>query len=187
MTGFLAWAALALMLSLLLGLIRVLRGPSAADRLMAAQLLGTTGVGLLLLLAPVLGIAALIDVALVLALLAVVAVAALTGREVPGGRTLTEVIAGALIAAGILFYLAGSIGLSAPAGHLLPTACPHQGGQPWAGAPGRRAGLAHRRPGGRPQAGPDLAAGPGGERRRGPSHRRAGAPRGGPWLAQNSE
>jgi len=85
MTGFLAWAALALMLSLLLGLVRVLRGPSAADRLMAAQLLGTTGVGLLLLLAPVLGSAALIDVALVLALLAVVAVAALTGREVPGG------------------------------------------------------------------------------------------------------
>jgi len=84
--GFLAWAALALMLSLLLGLIRVLRGPSAADRLMAAQLLGTTGVGLLLLLAPVLGNVALIDVALVLALLAVVAVAALTGREVPGGQ-----------------------------------------------------------------------------------------------------
>jgi multicomponent Na+:H+ antiporter subunit F len=88
MTGFLAWAALALMLSLLLGLIRVLRGPSAADRLMAAQLLGTTGVGLLLVLAPVLGSAALIDVALVLALLAVVAVAALTGREVPGGQDL---------------------------------------------------------------------------------------------------
>jgi multicomponent Na+:H+ antiporter subunit F len=88
MTGFLAWAALALMLSLLLGLIRVLRGPSAADRLMAAQLLGTTGVGLLLLLAPVLGSAALIDVALVLALLAVVAVAALTGREVPGRQDL---------------------------------------------------------------------------------------------------
>ena len=88
MTGFLAWAALALMLSLLLGLIRVLRGPSAADRLMAAQLLGTTGVGLLLLLAPVLGIGALVDVALVLALLAVVAVAALTGQEVPGGQDL---------------------------------------------------------------------------------------------------
>jgi multicomponent Na+:H+ antiporter subunit F len=86
MTGFFAWAALALMLSLLLGLVRVLRGPSAADRLMAAQLLGTTGVGLLLLLAPVLGNVALIDVALVLALLAVVAVAALTGREVPGGQ-----------------------------------------------------------------------------------------------------
>jgi multicomponent Na+:H+ antiporter subunit F len=88
MTEFLAWAALALMLSLLLGLIGVLRGPSSADRLMAAQLLGTTGVGLLLLLAPVLGSVALIDVALVLALLAVVAVAALTGREVPGGQDL---------------------------------------------------------------------------------------------------
>ncbi len=80
MTGFLAWAAVLLMLSLLLGLVRVLRGPSAADRLMAAQLIGTTGVGLLLLLAPVLGMPALADVALVLALLAVVAVAALTGQ-----------------------------------------------------------------------------------------------------------
>ena len=81
MTAFLVWAALALMLSLLLGLIRVLRGPSTADRLMAAQLIGTTGVGLLLLLAPVLGLPALVDVALVLALLAVVSVAALTGQE----------------------------------------------------------------------------------------------------------
>ena len=81
MTAFLVWAALALMLSLLLGLIRVLRGPSTADRLMAAQLIGTTGVGLLLLLAPVLRLPALVDVALVLALLAVVSVAALTGQE----------------------------------------------------------------------------------------------------------
>ena len=39
-----------LMLSLLLGLIRVLRGPEAGDRMMAAQLIGTTGVGILLLL-----------------------------------------------------------------------------------------------------------------------------------------
>jgi multicomponent Na+:H+ antiporter subunit F len=84
MTGYLTWAGLALTLSLLLGLVRVLRGPSLADRLLAAQLLGTTGVGLLLLLAPVLGIPALVDVALVLALLAVVAVAALTG---PGERS----------------------------------------------------------------------------------------------------
>ena len=86
MIGLLAWAALALMLTLLLGLVRVLRGPSLADRIMAAQLLGTTGVGLLLLLAPVLGLPALVDVAIVLALLAVVAVAALTGWERrPGG------------------------------------------------------------------------------------------------------
>lgn len=84
MTGFLAWAAVLLMLSLLLGLVRVLRGPSAADRLMAAQLIGTTGVGLLLLLTPVLGIPALVDVALVLGLLAVVAVAALTGQAASG-------------------------------------------------------------------------------------------------------
>jgi multicomponent Na+:H+ antiporter subunit F len=81
MIVLLAWAALAHMLTLLLGLVRVLRGPSLADRIMAGQLLGTTGVGLLLLLAPVLGLPALVDVAIVLALLAVVAVAALTGRE----------------------------------------------------------------------------------------------------------
>ena len=84
MTAFLAWSAVLLMLGLVLGLIRVLRGPSTPDRLVAAQLLGTTGVGLLLVLAPVLGLPALADVALVLALLAVVVVAALTARG-PGG------------------------------------------------------------------------------------------------------
>ena len=81
MTTFLSAAALILILSLALGLIRVLRGPTTGDRMMAAQLIGTTGVGLLLVLAPVLGQPALVDVALVLALLAAVAVAALTGRE----------------------------------------------------------------------------------------------------------
>ncbi len=78
MSDLLATAALLLMATLLLGLVRVFRGPSTGDRMMAAQLVGTTGVGLLLLLQPVLGIPALIDVALVLALLAAVAVAALT-------------------------------------------------------------------------------------------------------------
>jgi multicomponent Na+:H+ antiporter subunit F len=49
--------------------------------MMAAQLIGTAGVGVLALLSPVLAQPALIDVALVLALLAAVSVAALTGRE----------------------------------------------------------------------------------------------------------
>jgi multicomponent Na+:H+ antiporter subunit F len=78
MNEFLVLAALSLLATLLLGLIRVFRGPSAGDRMMAAQLIGTAGVGLLLLLSPVIGVPALIDVALVLALLAVVAVTALT-------------------------------------------------------------------------------------------------------------
>jgi len=70
-----------LMLSLLLGLLRVLRGPEAGDRMLATQLIGTAGVGLLLLLSVMLEQQALIDVALILALLAAVAAAALTGQQ----------------------------------------------------------------------------------------------------------
>lgn len=51
------------------GLLRVLRGPNDADRMMAAQLLGTGGVAALLL-AEVRGARGAVDVALVLALLA---------------------------------------------------------------------------------------------------------------------
>lgn len=88
MTGFLAWAAVAMMISILLGLIRILRGPTPADRLMAAQLIGTSGVGLLLLLAEALARPALVDVALVLALLAGTSVAALTAQTTrEGGRS----------------------------------------------------------------------------------------------------
>lgn len=70
-----------LMFSLLLGLIRVLRGPQAGDRMMAAQLIGTTGVGILLLLSLLLKQPALADVALILALLAAVAVTAFSGQQ----------------------------------------------------------------------------------------------------------
>jgi len=70
-----------LMLSLLLGLIRVLRGPEAGDRMMAAQLIGTTGVGILLLLSLLFNQPALSDVALILALLAAVAAAAFSGKQ----------------------------------------------------------------------------------------------------------
>ena len=82
MAELLSVALLGLMLSLSLGLLRALIGPSAGDRMLAAQLLGTTGVGILLLLGVLLDQAALIDVALVLALLAAVAVAAFTGQRV---------------------------------------------------------------------------------------------------------
>jgi multicomponent Na+:H+ antiporter subunit F len=84
MDDFLLLATLALLGTLILGLARALRGPGLPDRMLAVQLLGTTGVALLLLLAPLLGRPALLDVALVLALLAAVATAALTRREQAG-------------------------------------------------------------------------------------------------------
>jgi multicomponent Na+:H+ antiporter subunit F len=80
MPELLAISALGLMLSLFLGLLRVLRGPDPGDRMLAAQLIGTTGVGVLLLLSVLLSQPALIDVALILALLAAVAAAAFTGQ-----------------------------------------------------------------------------------------------------------
>ena len=53
-----------------LGLVRVLRGPGHADRMMAAQLLGTGAIGALLLVGAATGDGAVLDVALTLALLA---------------------------------------------------------------------------------------------------------------------
>jgi len=81
MAELLYFAALGVALSLGLGLLRVVRGPEAGDRMLATQLIGTTGVGLLLLLGTLLEQSALIDVALILALLAAVAAAAFTARE----------------------------------------------------------------------------------------------------------
>jgi multicomponent Na+:H+ antiporter subunit F len=81
-SGFLLLLLLALLATMLLGLVRVMRGPSMGDRLTSIQLLGTGGVAVLFLLSQVLQLPALIDVALVLALLAAVIAAALTRREV---------------------------------------------------------------------------------------------------------
>jgi multicomponent Na+:H+ antiporter subunit F len=64
--------AVFLLLNLLAGLVRVHRGPSAADRLLAAQLLGTTGTGILMLLAALQQSTAILDAALLIALLAAV-------------------------------------------------------------------------------------------------------------------
>ena len=72
--------ALFLMLNLGAGMWRVLRGPTAADRMLAAQLFGTTAVAILLLLAEASGDAALRDVALVFALLAAVTAVAFVRR-----------------------------------------------------------------------------------------------------------
>jgi len=59
-----------IVLALLVGLGRVLLGPSSADRMLASQLFSTAGVSILILLAIIQNQSALINVALVLALLA---------------------------------------------------------------------------------------------------------------------
>jgi multicomponent Na+:H+ antiporter subunit F len=81
MTELFILSALGLMLSLFLGLLRVLHGPGAGDRMLAIQLIGTAGVGILLLLNVLLNQPALLDVALLLALLAAVTAAAFTGQQ----------------------------------------------------------------------------------------------------------
>lgn len=70
MTNYLTFVALFLIVILLIGLIRVLRGPTAADRVLSAQLFGTAGVAILMLLAISQQQSSLLNVALVLALLA---------------------------------------------------------------------------------------------------------------------
>ena len=75
--------ALFLLLSLVAGMWRVLRGPTAADRMLAAQLFGTKLVAVLLLLAQATDKASLRDVALVFALLAAVTAVAFVRRAWP--------------------------------------------------------------------------------------------------------
>ena len=70
MPEFLLAAAALVLLTVAVGLLRLLRGPTDADRVMAVQLLGTGTVAVLLLLASALDVPAVVDVALVLALLA---------------------------------------------------------------------------------------------------------------------
>jgi multicomponent Na+:H+ antiporter subunit F len=53
-----------------LGLLRILRGPGEADRMMAAQLLGSGGIAALLLAGTAIGDGSIADVSLTLALLA---------------------------------------------------------------------------------------------------------------------
>ncbi len=74
MDTFYVALAIFLVLNVAASLIRVIRGPTAADRLMTAQLFGTTGVALLLLLAEASGQPAFRNVALIFALLAILIV-----------------------------------------------------------------------------------------------------------------
>jgi multicomponent Na+:H+ antiporter subunit F len=81
--------ALFLLANVLAGLVRILRGPTPADRMLAAQLFGTTGVAVLLVMAEQMAAPPLRDGALVLALLAAVASVAFTSRS-PARPSLRE-------------------------------------------------------------------------------------------------
>ena len=83
MTEFLLGTSGFVLATVALGLIRILRGPGNADRMMAAQLLGTGGIATLLLLGAATGDATVVDVALTLSLLAAFAAIAFV-KAAPG-------------------------------------------------------------------------------------------------------
>lgn len=83
-------ALMLVLLSVLLGLIPVVRGEGPAQRMLAAQLLGTGGVGVLVALAVLMDAPVLVDVALVFAGLAAVAVVAFVQRIWQGSRGQTD-------------------------------------------------------------------------------------------------
>jgi multicomponent Na+:H+ antiporter subunit F len=87
-TDFLLGAAGVVLLTVAGGLLRVLRSRGDAERMMAAQLLSTGGVAVLLLAGVAVAVPAVLDVALVLALLAAFAAIAFVKKgsadELPG-------------------------------------------------------------------------------------------------------
>jgi multicomponent Na+:H+ antiporter subunit F len=87
MTGVLLAVAVVLLIGLVAGLVRVSLGPTTSDRMLAAQLMGTTSVCELLLVARALERPELADVSLVFGLLAAAAVVAFTkfGGELSKG------------------------------------------------------------------------------------------------------
>ncbi len=121
--------ALFLLLTLVAGLWRVLRGPTAADRMLAAQLFGTTAVASLLLLAQVLNLPPLRDVALVFALLAAVTAVAFVRRAWVAGLALQAeswTVVGKLLLIWLLVLLAG-----ASVAHLVAAAARQRGITLW--------------------------------------------------------
>ena len=86
MPDFLLAVAGFVLATVALGLVRVLRGPGDADRIMAVQLLGTGGAAALLLLSEATGVPAAVDVALILALLAAFVSVAFVESAPRGGQ-----------------------------------------------------------------------------------------------------
>ncbi len=89
MNSILTLFAAFLMLNVFAGLVRVARGPNPPDRMAAAQLFGTLGVAILLVLAKVMEAPALVDTALVFAILGALALVAFVSRvwrRIAGGE-----------------------------------------------------------------------------------------------------
>jgi multicomponent Na+:H+ antiporter subunit F len=92
MADFLLWMGAFVLLMVALGLVRVARGPGRAERMMAAQLLGTGAIGALLLFGAATGEPAVVDVSRTLALLsafasiAFVKFAVVQDRQAGGGE-----------------------------------------------------------------------------------------------------
>ena len=72
-------------LAAILGLVRLLRGPSLADRVVAVELLGTISIGMIAAAAVVSVASALLDVALIVALVAFLGTVAFA-RYIEGGE-----------------------------------------------------------------------------------------------------
>ncbi|SDB59249.1 multicomponent Na+:H+ antiporter subunit F [Desulfonatronum thiosulfatophilum] len=85
MPSFYLGVACFLLATMLVGLVRVFRGPEQEDRVVAVQLFGTTGVAILLLLAAAFDVPAIRNAALVFALLAVLAVVAFVRGDIDNG------------------------------------------------------------------------------------------------------
>jgi multicomponent Na+:H+ antiporter subunit F len=81
--AYFTWVAVFLLLTMLAGFIRIVKGPRPPDRLLGIQLFGTTTVGIMLLLAQVTGNGALHNIALVLVLLSLLVLIAFVSRTPP--------------------------------------------------------------------------------------------------------
>ncbi len=78
-----------LLFNIFAGAIRLVLGPTAADRMLVVQLLGTTSVAILVLLSVALSEPAFVNVALVFALLAVMTIVAYVKRAASGVRDIS--------------------------------------------------------------------------------------------------
>lgn len=86
MADLLTGMAVFLLINVFIGLFRIIRGPSHIDRMLAAQLLGTMGISVTLLLGESMEVEALFDLALVFAVLAPLAAAFFVRRFRHGKR-----------------------------------------------------------------------------------------------------
>lgn len=86
----LSCVALLLLATILLGLVRIWRGPDLADRMLTAQLFGTAGIALLLVSGELSDTPALRNAALILASLAVISTASFAADAALAPTTATK-------------------------------------------------------------------------------------------------